>query len=223
MHRLSALIVSAAALGACAAAPPSLSPESAMSPPSAPPAPSVPAAADPLPEASVPGPFGTQLLVAFDVRPGRLVADVRYVLRNTGPAPLIVFDRGTAHDVGTGSQVLGAVGVPAQEIAGEDVTLVHAATPLPEPSPTSPPTPLGIELAPGAALPARFQVMLQGPALPARLRWCVGVMPVDEGLLSAPQQTPEGRIWTASFAVVQRQARLCTPWYDVAGARFEPG
>lgn len=178
-------------------------------------------AVDSLPEASVQGPFDTRLLAAFDVRPGRLVADVRYVLRNDGQAALIVFDRGTVHDAGIGRQTLGGVGVPIQESAGEDLTLVHAAMPLPQPAPTSPPTPLGIELAPGASLAARFQVMLSGTALPKRLRWCVGVMPFDEKLLSSPVQTKEGRVWTASFASEQRQQRLCTPWYDVAGARFE--
>lgn len=176
---------------------------------------------DALPEASVEGPFDTRLLVAFDVRPGRLVADVRYVLRHAGRGSLIVFDRGTAHDVGDDGRELGAVGVPAQEVSGDDITLVHAAVPLPDPSPTLPPTPLGIELAPGAALAARFQVMLPGPALPKRLRWCVGVMPIDESLLDSPQQTKEGRIWMASFASAERQQRLCTPWYDVAAARFE--
>jgi len=213
MCRLSAIFLSVVVLSACVGNKSSLPSESSMSLPSA--------TVDSLPEASVQGPFDTQLLVAFDVRPGRLVADVRYVLRNAGRESLIVFDRGTVHDVSTEAMALGGVGVPTQEISGEDVTLVHAAMPLPEPSPTSPPTPLGIELAPGAALAARFQVMLQGPSLPKRLRWCVGMMPIDESLLSSPQQTKDGRIWMASFSSAERQERLCTPWYDVAGARFE--
>ncbi len=174
-----------------------------------------------LPEARIKGPLDTELLVAFDLPPGQLVVDLRYVLRNDGPGTLIVFDRGTAHDVGIGRQVLGGIGVPQQEVSGEDVTLVHAARPLPQPSPTSPPTPLGIELAPGATLAGRFQVMLRGPSLPKRLRWCVGVMPMDESLLNSPQQTKDGRMWMASFASAERQQRVCTPWYDVADARFE--
>ncbi|WP_145985459.1 hypothetical protein [Marilutibacter maris] len=176
---------------------------------------------DSLPEARVQGPFDTHLLVAFDVRPGRLVADVRYALRNDGQVPLIVFDRGTVHGADIGQQTLGGVGVPMQESTGEDVTLVHAAMPLPDPSPTSPPTPLGVELAPGASLAAQFQVMLQGPSLPKRLRWCVGVMPFDEKLLSSPLQTKDGLVWTASFESAERQERLCTPWYDTVNTRFE--
>jgi hypothetical protein len=182
---------------------------------------SSPDTADSLPEARIEGPFDTDLLVAFDVPEGRLVADVRYVLRNTGRGPVIVFDRGTAHDVGTGRQAAGAVGVPRLEVSGEDVTLVHAAQPLPDPSPTSPPTPLGIELAPGASLAGRFQTMLPGPALPKRLRWCVAVMTMDEALLHAPQSTPDGQVWTVSFAAVERQERACTPWYDIAQRAFE--
>lgn len=167
------------------------------------------------------GPFDTLSLVAFDVHPKRLVADVRYVIRNDGQATLIVFDRGTVHDVSIGRQVLGGVGVPAQEPTSEGVTLVHAAQPLPEPSPTSPPTPLGVELAPGASLVARFRATLPGPSLPKRLRWCVGVMPFADDLSSSPLQTEHGVVWTASFASVGQQQRLCTPWYDIAGARFD--
>ncbi len=176
---------------------------------------------DSLPESRIDGPLDTELLVAFDLPPGQLVVDVRYVVRNTGRSPLIVFDRGTAHDVGIGRQVLGGIGVPRQEVSGEDVTLLHAAMPLPQPSPTSPPTPLGIELAPGATLAGRFQVMLRGPSLPKRLRWCVGVMPMDDSLLNSPQETKDGRMWMASFASAERQQKLCTTWYDVAGGRFE--
>ncbi len=176
---------------------------------------------DSLPEARVKGSFDTQLLVAFDVPPGQLVADVRYVLRNDGPELLIVFDRGTVHDISIGRQALGEIGVPRQEVSGEDVTLVHAAVPLPEPSPTSPPSPLGIELAPGASLAGRFQVMLRGPSLPKRLRWCVGVMRVGDAYMESPLQTKAGKLWSASFAVVEKQQRICTSWYDVESGRFE--
>lgn len=204
-----ALILSAALLGACATAP------------SAPSVASDPSPADPLPAAEVRGPFDTRARVAFAVRPGRLAAEVRYMLRNDGRTPLILFDRGTVHDAGIGRHAPGAVGVPREEVTAEGVTLLHAARALPDPAPTSPPTPMGIELAPGASVTGRFQVMLAGPSLPRNLRWCVGVMPFDKSLLVAPQQTKEGRIWTASFAAAGRQQRLCTPWYDVGRARFE--
>jgi hypothetical protein len=179
------------------------------------------ATADRLPETSAHGAFGTYMLVAFDVPADRLVADVRYVLRNDGSTPLIVFDRGTVHDIDHGRQTLGGIGIPKQEMAGEDVTLVHAAMPLPDPSPTSPPTPIAIELAPGATLAGRFQVSIMSNAMPKRLRWCVGVMPKDESLLFSPEDTKDGRLWTASFAAVEKQQRVCSPWYDVQSRRFE--
>jgi hypothetical protein len=213
MRRFSAISLVVMALTACVDTKPSPSSESSMS--------SSSSTTDSLPEASIKGPLDTVLLVALDLPPGQLVVDVRYVLHNQGSGPLIVFDRGTVHDISIGRQPLGGIGVPRQEISGDDVTLVNAAMALPQPSPTSPPTPLGIELAAGATLAGRFQVMLHGPSLPKRLRWCVGVMPMDGNLLNSPQQTKDGKMWTASFATAERQQRVCTPWYDVAGARFD--
>jgi hypothetical protein len=174
-----------------------------------------------LPEASAHGAFGTYMLVAFDVPTDRLVADIRYVLRNDGSTPLVVFDRGTAHDIAHGQRTLGSIGDPKQEMSGEDLTLVHAAMPLPDPSPTSPPTPIAIELAPGATLAGRFQVSIMSNAMPKRVRWCVGVMPKDDTMLFSPQETKDGRLWTAAFAVVEKQQRVCTPWYDVQRRSFE--
>ncbi|MCC7248994.1 MAG: hypothetical protein IT473_10260 [Lysobacter sp.] len=174
-----------------------------------------------LPEARIRGAFGTDLLVAIDATTDRLVVDVRYVLRNDGTAALAVFDRGNVHDIGIGRQALGGIGIPRQEPTGDDLTLVHAAMALPEPSPTSPPTPLAIELAPGATLAARFQTMVQADRMPKRLRWCVGVLPTSDVPLNSPQDTKDGRIWVASFAAAERQHRVCTPWYDVARGAFE--
>jgi hypothetical protein len=166
------------------------------------------------------GPCDTQLAVTFAVPPGQLVAEVRYEVRNTGSRSVMIFDRGTVHDVGIESHVLGAIGAPRQQIAGRDLTLLHVAVPLGEPSPTSPPTPLALELAPGATLVGRCQVMLQGPALPQRLRWCLGMMPKDEEILFAPLATPDGRLWTASFAAVERQQLACSGWFDIDQQRF---
>lgn len=212
MRQMGALCLTAVALAACADTKPSPPPEPTMTSSSA---------ERRLPEARVQGAFGTDLMVAIDATTERLVVDVRYVLRNGGSAALAVFDRGNVHDIGIGRHAVGAIGVPSQETTGDDLTLIHAAMPLPEPSPTSPPTPLAIELAPGAMLAARFQTMVHANRMPKRLRWCVGVVPVGDAQLSAPQDTKDGRIWVASFAAAERQQRICTPWYDLARGEFE--
>jgi hypothetical protein len=213
IHRPGVIALFAIALTACAGTRSSPPSESSMS--------STSASTDSLPESRFEGPFDTQLHVVLDLPPDQLVADLRYVLRNNGREPLMVFDRGTAHDVGIERQVLGEVGEPRQEASGEDLTLMHVAIPLPEPSPTSPPTPLALELAPGAVLAGRFKVMLQGPALPKRLRWCLGMAPKEESMLFSPMKTKDGQLWTASFAVTERQQRACSPWYDVQNRRFD--
>lgn len=214
IRRVGALWLTAVALTACADTKPSPPPESPMTASSA-------TADRPLPETRIQGAFGTDLMVAIDATADRLVVDVRYVLRNGGSVPLAVFDRGNVHDIDSGQQALGGIGAPSQEMSGDDLTLVHAAMALPEPSPTSPPTPLAIELAPGATLAARFQAMVQADRMPRRLRWCVAVVPTSDVALNSPQDTKDGRLWVASFAAAERQQRICTPWYDVARGAFE--
>lgn len=213
---VSAVCMTAVTLTACSDIKPSPPPEPSMTITSS------ATAEHPLPEeARVRGAFGTDLLVAIDATVSRLVVNVRYVLRNDSTAALAVFDRGNVHDISIGRQVLGGVGVPRQELSGDDLTLVHAAIPLPKPSPTSPPTPLAIELPPGAAMAARFQTVIQAASMPKRLRWCLGVLPTSEAQLISPQDTKEGRIWIASLVAAERQQRICTPWYDVAQGAFK--
>jgi hypothetical protein len=173
------------------------------------------------PDTTVQGEFDTELHAAFDYAPDSRIIAVRYRLRNAGDAALAVFDRGDQHAIGIGRQKAGDVGIPRQVEAGGDVELIHAAAPLPEPEPTSPPTPVAIELAPGAELSGEFQFALKGLVVPKRLRWCVGVMRVGDAYMDSPHETKQGRLWRASFAVVDKQKMLCTPWYDVKTAQFE--
>jgi hypothetical protein len=167
------------------------------------------------------GALGTELSAAFDYAPASRIIEVRYSLRNGGDAALAVFDRGDQHAVGVGRQVFGAVGIPRMEVEGEDVSLVHAAVPLSDPAPTSPPTPIAIELAPGATLEGDFKFALKGLIVPKRLRWCVGVMRMGDAYMDSPQDAKGGKLWRASFGVVEKQTMVCTPWYDVESARFE--
>ncbi len=171
--------------------------------------------------ARIRGALDTRLEAEFDYAPNSRIIEVRYTLRNDGDAPLAVFDRGDQHAIGTGRQRFGDVGIPRMEIDGEDVSLVHAAMALPEPAPTSPPTPVAIELAPGASLDGEFKFALKGLIVPKRLRWCVGVMRVGDAYMDTPQDTKAGKLWRASFGVVDKQQRVCTPWYDVESAAFE--
>ncbi len=159
----------------------------------------------------------------FDYAPASRIIDVRYRLRNTdASSPLMVFDRGDLHAISTGRHTFGAVGVPKMIENGQDIELVHATAHLPARAPTSPPTPIAIQVEPGAELSGHFKFALKGITIPKRLRWCLGVMPMDEAYMDSPNDTPDGRIWRVSFAAVEKQRMVCTPWYDVATAAFEP-
>lgn len=208
-----ATLLGAALLAGCARATPFPSSETPM------PSQATPLAASTLAApatARVQGALATELEAEFDYAPNSRIIEVRYTLRNSGDAALAVFDRGDQHAIGSGRQAFGAVGIPRMEVEGEDVTLVNAAMPLPDPSPTSPPTPIAIELAPGASLEGDFKYALKGLIVPKRLRWCVGVMRMGDAYMDSPQDTKAGKLWRASFAVVEKQQRVCTPWYDVA-------
>jgi hypothetical protein len=172
-------------------------------------------------ETTVQGELDTELHASFEYAPASRIIEVRYRLRNAGSKPLAVFDRGDQHAIGIGRQKAGEVGIPRQVEAGEDVSLIHAAAPLPEMEPTSPPTPVAIEVAPGAELSGQFQFALKGVIAPKRLRWCVGVMHIGDAYMDSPQPMKDGTVWRASFAVVDQQKTICTPWYDVAAGRFE--
>jgi hypothetical protein len=157
----------------------------------------------------------------FDGAKQRL--SVRYRIENTGDTPLAVFDRGNAHAVLTKRQKAGAVGAPLMEQDGGDVTLSHVALPLPTPAPTVPPTPLAVKLDAGTSLDGAFDFNLSLADTPKRLRWCVGVASFTEDEFTASKQAGEVQVWSASFAVIESQRTLCTPWYDPAGGTFEAG
>lgn len=163
-----------------------------------------------------------ELSARFDYAPASRIVAVDYTLRNRGDAALAVFDRGDANSLAADLHKLGDVGLPRMRVEGQDVTLEHLVQPLPtDIDITSPPTPVALELAPGASVDGRFRFVLEGAVIPKRLRMCIGAMRMGEAYMESPEQTPAGKLWTASFEVVGKQQRVCTEWYDVERAAFE--
>ncbi|MGO1002649.1 hypothetical protein [Lysobacter sp. CA196] len=163
---------------------------------------------------------GVALEAEFAYAGSKRVLTVSYRLRNLGDAPLAVFDRGDRHAVATGRQKAGAIASPTLQIENGDASLSHAAGPLPRPAPISPPTPLAVRVAAGAETAGRFEFAIAGADAPKRLRWCLGVATFEDGDFTAPQSVGAVEIWRASFAVVERQQLVCTPWFDVAADAF---
>jgi hypothetical protein len=162
---------------------------------------------------------GVSLEVRFEYAAsvGKLV--VQYRVRNEGDAPIAIFDRGNRQAVLSKRQALGAVAAPTFEDEGAATTLRHVALPLPRPTPTVPPTPLATKVAAGAAADGEFEFAFVS-AMPKRVRWCLGMAPFADADFSAPEQAGGVEVWRASFAVVERQRVLCTPWFDVARGEF---
>src|SRR5690554_3166656 len=147
---------------------------------------------------------------------------VRYRVHNTGDDDLAVFDRGNRHAVLTKRQRAGEVAQPTfREEGGDGLTLSHMAMPLPQPSPTLPPTPLAARLAAGQALEGEFSFAPLVGEPPGRMRWCLGVAPFDEERFTATEHAGDVEVWQASFAHADSQQVLCTPWFDVATGAFE--
>jgi hypothetical protein len=159
--------------------------------------------------------------IHYDASLGTWTVDYR--LRNaSATASVAVFDRGDAHEVGIGRQTLGAIGIPRSTTTDAgDLEIVHAARPLPNPSPVSPPTPLAIELTAGAEVSGQFSFSSLFAGAPKRVRWCVGVMLLQDADKHLVYETAQGRILQTGFGVVDRQRMLCTPWYDIASRAFE--
>ncbi len=165
---------------------------------------------------------GGRLTASFAYTPRTGAVEVRYRFDNLGQAPLAVFDRGDRHAVLVGRQHGGAVGAPhfQEEVPG-DVVLRHAARPLPEPSPTVPPTPLAARVEPGGSLTGEFAFAPPTEREPRRIRWCLGVAPFDTEAFAQPEEIDGVEVWRGGFDLAARQTLLCTPWFDVAAQRFE--
>ena len=163
---------------------------------------------------------GVHLLVSFDFAASGTL-QVRYRLRNDRDSALAVFDRGDRHGVLSRRQTMGEVPQPAWAMDGDDaITLSHIALPLPQPAPTVPALPLAARLLPGAELEGEFSFDLPLNNAVSRLRWCLGVTEFQPSEFSSPEPSRNAEIWRASFAVVDRQTQLCTPWFDLASGQF---
>lgn len=164
---------------------------------------------------------GVTLDATFAYRASARALHVRYRVRNTGETAIAIFDRGDMHAVLTGRQQAGAIPAPVfEEQAGGDVTLSHIALALAKPSPYSPPVPLAIKLAAGAESSGEFEFGVPTQDAPKRLRWCLGIAPFAAAQFTSPERVNGVEIWRASFAVVDSQEILCTPWFDVDRGAF---
>ncbi len=170
---------------------------------------------------TVPGSLA-DMTATFDYSSAGQSVQVTYRVQNQGSEPLVVFDRGDRHAVLTRQLVAGAVPPPLFSVDGSGgLTLSHEALPLPHPTPTSPPTPLASRLAPGTTVDGRFSFTLPASVDATRIRWCVGIAPFNERDFSASENTAGVDLWRASFAVVDDQTRICTPWFDMARGAFD--
>lgn len=150
---------------------------------------------------------------------------VRYSVRNTGKQDLAVFDRGNRHAVLTKQMSAGDVGQPHFRDDNGAVTLSLAARALPKPTPYLPPVPLAVKLPAGASVSGEFQFDLNLiDTAPTRIRLCVGIAAFNAQNYSDSYKADALEVWRASFAVVDHQRMLCTPWFDLASGKFQsPG
>ncbi len=211
-HRVIALGLTVGALSACAEVKSSHSSEPRMT--------STPVA-DVATSISTNASLAIELSAQFDYAPASRIVAVRYTLRNRGETAIAVFDRGDANSLAAERHKLGDVGIPRMRVDGEDVILEHLVEPLPNDIDiASPPTPVAIEVPPGASIDGHFEFALEGTVTPKRLRWCVGAMRVGDAHMESPVHTAAGKLWSASFGVVEKQQRVCTQPYSVERAAF---
>lgn len=162
-----------------------------------------------------------RLHATFDYDAVAQTLRIRYRLDNGGGVPVMVFDRGDSLAVAQKRLPAGAVAEPRSERDdGDGLSVVHRAWPLRKPAPTVPPVPLAARVIPGASLAGEVRVDTAGAK---RLRYCLGSAPFDAERFSSPQDAAGTDLWRASFDVVDRQALLCTPWFDTATRTFAPG
>ena len=162
-----------------------------------------------------------RLEVRFDYAGSRPLK-VSYRLHNDGKAPLMVFDRGNRHAVLTKKLVQGEIAAPTFSDEDGDVTLSHRVLPLTKPTPFIPPTPLAARVEPGAVLAGEFEFSVPTAQAPRRLRWCLGVIPFAGDFKAIKGEAPAKEVWLGSLNDAERQQLICTPWYDVAKAAFDP-
>jgi hypothetical protein len=92
-----------------------------------------------------------------------------------------------------------------------------------------PPVPLAARLGKGEALDGAFAFDLSLTVGVERVRWCLGVAPFNDREFRADDRSVdrsklasggEADAWQASFAVVDAQEMLCTPWFVLGDGAF---
>lgn len=149
---------------------------------------------------------------------------VRYRIHNTSAdRALAIFDRGVYGDWAGARYAPGPVGRAVFQRDGDGLTVAHMATALLSDDPLQRSMPLALALPAGGTIAAESASQLPAEDVPARLRWCIAVMPFDQQHFRSPHQTDTSTIWIATPDVVDLQQMLCTPWYDVAAESFQAG
>lgn len=155
--------------------------------------------------------------------PQQNAIQVGYRLHNgSRDRSIAVFDRGTYEQHAGAVYAPGSVSAPIVKVAGTDIEMIHAALPPATGTGSMPSTSLAIEVKGEEELKGFFVVPRLGNVSLQRLRWCVGVMSFDKSLFRTPYESEFGTIWVAKIDLQPQQKMLCTPWYDVALAKFEP-
>lgn len=158
---------------------------------------------------------GVKLEVRVMSESGHTLA-IEYRLRNTGAAPLAVFDRGQSGPGVPGTK--SPIPPPLSEPLPDGLSLNHLALSLPKPAPTVPRVSLATRVDAGGMHVGRFVVGIESSV--RRLRYCLGTAPFDATAF-LPQDGAEPPAWRAPFAVAATQRRLCTAWYSIGEQRFE--
>ena len=149
---------------------------------------------------------------SFGVDAGRRVLRIEYSVKNTSAAPLMVLDGG----VELGGKLAAGGAAPLGKTDGETLTLTHAATALPKPTPTVPRVTLASRLEPGASRSSKFDADV--PPGVKRVRYCIGAAPFAEDAFTPFEA--DTALWRASFGVAATQTLICTAWFDLATNHF---
>jgi hypothetical protein len=163
---------------------------------------------------------GVEFEVRVSVEKSSHTASIEYRVRNTGTAPLAVFDRGDTRTTAARAPASGKMAAPPPsfESVGADLSLNHLALALPKPAPTVPRVSLATRVEAGATHEGHFVASIDASV--ARLRYCLGTTPFDAATF-IEQEGVQPPAWRTPFALADTQRRLCTPWYRIAEKRFE--
>ena len=154
--------------------------------------------------------------------PGDNVIHVTYAIKNASASPIVVFDRGDAHSVMIKRYALGEVPdlMTFEEKNGVAI-FEHKAMSLPSPAPTSPPTPIGAKLDPGATLHGKFLIDRGLSGDISKIRWGINYVVYDAADYHRSAEEQGMTIVYGNFAQASKQKTVLSPVYDLTTHAFE--